>query len=649
MDNLKAALGWFDLGLRPFPCYEKDEWQGDTLRLRKSPRTKRGFYDAFDSRAQIENYWLEHPEHLVGVWCGERLVVLDIDIDKDDGRDGQFALDENGVDVPKTFSVRTHSGGEHRFYLNSTGAPLGPASNIVLENGLVLPGVDRRAGSSYFIAWSDEVPQSLEELAPAPAWLLRPHSSSSLSAHDGSLSEWFESLPQGHPTPRVRDFVDRILAVPDSKFGHDAMRDRQFELVQLAVEGHTGVLQALFALKERWLRPPWDKAKYEVDWEKSLIGAIKKFGALAARENGESEDELFAAAVRKRTWDKRVEIESDARLLAEGYSGTTLLTFDELRNLQRDYLVQDFVPLFKGLTVMVAKPNMGKTFAYIDMVCRMVFNMEWMGKKTSRTKTLLVLGEGTHGYMDRLEAWCTKHSKPVAEVENWVHIVDGANLSNSASLERLSALVGELSIGFIVLDTWAATSGVPDEDKAAVTSIALNKLRETVDQASILLIHHPNKSSEDSTRPVARGSSALEGRADVVMTIVEDKKYKSKSGMSREWKMLSTESKHGGKNRGAKQESIRGAYLESFSDSAVWAVDTSSLVRPGTALVQEHLTGPMSIQDFVAKTGKSPSTAGRYLQDAVADGVVIKVKSKAANQPDIFEPTMSELSRRSGY
>ena len=397
------------------------------------------------------------------------------------------------------------------------------------------------------------------------------------------------------------------------------------------------------------MRPPWDKAKYEVDWEKSLIGAIKKFGALAARENGESEDELFAAAVRKRTWDKRVEIESDARLLADGYSGTTLLTFDELRNLQRDYLVQDFVPLFKGLTVMVAKPNMGKTFAYIDMVCRMVFNMEWMGKKTSRTKTLLVLGEGTHGYMDRLEAWCTKHSKPVAEVENWVHIVDGANLSNSASLERLSALVGELSIGFIVLDTWAATSGVPDEDKAAVTSIALNKLRETVDQASILLIHHPNKSSEDSTRPVARGSSALEGRADVVMTIVEDKKYKSKSGMSREWKMLSTESKHGGKNRGAKQESIRGAYLESFSDSAVWEVDTSSLVRPGTALVQEHLTGPMSIQDFVAKTGKSPSTAGRYLQDAVADGVVIKVKSKAANQPDIFEPTMSELSRRSGY
>lgn len=648
MNNLKAALGWFELGLRPFPCYEKDEWHGDALRLRKSPRTKRGFYDSFTKRDEILSYWERHPEHLVGVWCGTDLVVLDIDIDREDGRDGQFQLDDNQLPVPDTFSVRTQSGGEHRFYRNTEGGTVGPAANIVLDNGVVLSGVDRRAGNSYFIAWSEEVPKSLDELAPAPKWLLAPSHSSSAKAHDGTISDWFASIPKGEPTGRVKKVIDRMGRMPEAQFGHDRMRDSQFELVQLAGEGHEGVLQGLFILKEQWLRPPWDKPKYEVDWEKSLMGAIKKFGGLPEIPIDKSEDQKTREAIARRAREKRIEIEADALILAEGYSGTTLLTFDELRNLQRDYLIQDFVPLFKGITVMVAKPNIGKTFAYIDMVCSMVFEIDWMGKKTSQTKTLIVLGEGTHGYMDRLEAWCARHSKPIEEIEKWVHFVDSANLSNSASVERLRDLVSELSIGFIVLDTWAATSGIPDEDKAAVTSIALNKLRETANQASILLVHHPNKSSEDSNRPIARGSSALDGRADVVMTIVEDKNYKSKSGASRDWKMISTESKHGGKNRGAKQETIRGAYLESYADSAVWMVEMSSLIRPGTAIVQEHLSGDSSVRDFAVKIGKSESTAARYLKDAVADGVAQVEKKDSPNHPDIYSPTWSGLSRRSG-
>lgn len=115
MSNLQRAIDWYRIGGKPFPCYEVDTWIGDNLHERKSPRTTRGFYDAFDNEDDIRAYWTENPKHLVGIWCGPLIVVLDIDkkykFDPVTGEeiaiDGQFHLDQNNVDVPPTFSVQT--------------------------------------------------------------------------------------------------------------------------------------------------------------------------------------------------------------------------------------------------------------------------------------------------------------------------------------------------------------------------------------------------------------------------------------------------------------------------------------------------------------------------------------------------------------
>lgn len=644
MDNLKIALAWFDLGLPVFPCYEIDTWVGTKLHPRKSPRTKRGFYDSFTSREEVSEHWKKNPDHLVGVWCKDILVVLDIDSDPDRGIDGQFEMDEHGVIPPQTHSVITPRGGSHHFYLKPEGISLGPDADITLPNGTILRGVDRRAGDSYFIAWSADVPESLSHFAPAPDWLLVLSSNAELSPFSGSDREWFERLTGGPADKSVQDALARI---PLGEFAHDEMRDRQLELVRLGAEGHPGVVDALGLLKSRWLTPPWDQPEWENDWIASLRGAIRKFGAYGPANPAELSDEDFDKRVQTRLLEMKINLAAEVLLASEGSRETVLVTLDELRLLPQEYLVESFVPRNNGIVVVVAKRSQGKTFAYIDMVLSAVFEKPWMGKKTKRAKVLIVLGEGQHGFYERLEAWCDYYGHPIEEVGKWVYFATGVNLNSPHSLKRLSEFVADLGIELVVIDTWAATSGLPDEDKAAFVSRTLNQLEGALGVASVLITHHPNKSSEDTNRLVPRGSGAFEGRADVVIALQPDKSYRSRGGLNESWLSLSTEAERGGKNRGAAQETIRGAYLKPHAGSQVWVHDASSLVKDGTAHVLRHFENPTSAKAYADMTGVSTSTARRYLNDAVADGVLEVAKSQNPSEADIFSLSMSELFRRS--
>lgn len=648
MSNLQRAIDWHRIGGKPFPCYEVDTWVGDNLHERKSPRTARGFYDAFDNEDDIRAYWTENPKHLVGIWCGPLIVVLDIDkkykFDPVTGEeiaiDGQFHLDQNNVDVPPTFSVQTDGGGEHRFYRNPGVENLNGDVDIALANGVVLKGVDRRAGNSYFIAWSDSVPENLQDLPIAPDWLLVATRRAKLAEYSKQGRMWFEECPGGDPDTRVRQAINRI---PTSEFNHKKMVDMQYELVKLATEGHPGVPEALWLLREAWLRDPWNEPKWVVRWNAALAGAIRKYGRLP--EPLSDTDESLEREVELEVRRRKIQLEAELRLMSEGYDGSGLLTLEDLKDYQQDYLVDTFVPRTKGLTLLVAKRNLGKTFAYLSMVLCMVFGMPWMGKKTERTKVLIVLGEGANGFYDRIAAWCEYWGKPVSEVEKSVFFLNGANLGHQVSLKRIEEVVLEKEIGLIVLDTWAATSGVIDEDKAAITSIALSRLQQSIGDTSVIIVHHPNKSTENSSRPSARGSTALEGRADVVVTLTSDTGYKSRGGLEKNWIQVSTEQEHGGKNRGARLETIRGAYLEPTPIAAVWLFDNSSLIARGSSIVRQKLVGSMSAREFSAAIDKSIETARRHLNQALEDGVVSKDVSARANEPAKYRLTWDEMLR----
>ena len=108
-----------------------------------------------------------------------RLVVIDLDLPKGgkvapSGAANFRALCERaGQTVPRTYTVRTASGGWHLYFAAPPGARLGNTA------GTLAPLVDTRAGGGYVVAPGSTTPGGWYSIArdapvaPLPTWLLR--------------------------------------------------------------------------------------------------------------------------------------------------------------------------------------------------------------------------------------------------------------------------------------------------------------------------------------------------------------------------------------------------------------------------------------------------------------------------------------------
>ena len=128
---LEAALQMADLGIPVFPC-GKD----------KKPITSHGFKDATTDRSQIEKWWSQHADAMIGVPTGIASGIDVLDLDNKNGKDGFAAVPDWQQRSP--IVVRTPSGGAHAWF-KSTGTLRNSASKIA-------PGVDTRGNGGYVIA-----------------------------------------------------------------------------------------------------------------------------------------------------------------------------------------------------------------------------------------------------------------------------------------------------------------------------------------------------------------------------------------------------------------------------------------------------------------------------------------------------------------
>ncbi len=279
MDRLSQGLAW--RAFRPvFAAFEVDTWKGSTVHTVKSPDTKRGHLDATQDANEIRSKWLQNPNRLVGVWLGDEVIVLDIDIDVDKGEDGFNFLLENNLETPDSYSQVTPSGGRHIFYRNP-GKPLGPDNNYRSPNKKTIrSGLDRKTGSSYVIAYAD-TPPKLMDLADAPEWLLDETKTAQQNEYSGTLDDWIENLNRAPADYRV---VDAIKRFPTEDFDHQVMITKQTELVLLGAAGHPGIAEALELLQALWLFGEYDTQEYRIEWTAALEGAVRKFGGSHANK-----------------------------------------------------------------------------------------------------------------------------------------------------------------------------------------------------------------------------------------------------------------------------------------------------------------------------------------------------------------------------
>jgi hypothetical protein len=153
-----AARGWPVLPVKPD----------------KKPLTEHGLKDATIDAETIKAWWERWPHAGVAITTGavSGVVVLDIDIDHEKGKDGLATLDELGISThPETLTAHTPRGGIHCFYvhpgfdLRNSASKVGPDLDVRGEGGYcVVP-----PGSGRF--WDPHLGLDIP-LASMPEWMV---------------------------------------------------------------------------------------------------------------------------------------------------------------------------------------------------------------------------------------------------------------------------------------------------------------------------------------------------------------------------------------------------------------------------------------------------------------------------------------------
>ena len=301
MPTIVKALALAELGIHVFPV----NTAGDT----KVPLTPRGHLDATTDPDRITAWWDEFPEASPGVAAGPSGLVL-LDVDAKNGKDGWQSLMEAWVDIPDTLNYDTPTGGVHYVYESDRDDLNGVANYRKMD------GVDRRAGSSFFVWWGG-VPDDRDVFTQAPEWLVDPARRRTERAFEGDTADWFESLTPGEPNVLVRRAMERVT----EDMSHSEMVERQYEAVRLGAEGNPGVPQLLDAIQDAWLnRPPENHTTPESQWQykffEALDSGIAKYGELIGLVKslpeftpgmippGVSDSLIYGSPANKQVWNR---------------------------------------------------------------------------------------------------------------------------------------------------------------------------------------------------------------------------------------------------------------------------------------------------------------------------------------------------------
>jgi hypothetical protein len=130
---MEYALSYANQGYSVFPLQPNG----------KQPLTQHGFKEASRDPETIRQWWTKWPDANVGIVTGKISGVIVLDVDRKHGVDGVVSMAE--LDIPKTLTIRTPSGGFHLFFK-------APAGTIVPRRIGVKPGLDVLGEGGYVVA-----------------------------------------------------------------------------------------------------------------------------------------------------------------------------------------------------------------------------------------------------------------------------------------------------------------------------------------------------------------------------------------------------------------------------------------------------------------------------------------------------------------
>lgn len=329
---LNAALNYAKLGLAVFPLEERG----------KKPITQHGFEDASTEERQIRLWWKHNPNANIGIATGQKsggIVVIDIDVDKDQGKDGYHVFQkwcaDNYLILPDSWLSITGRGGYHMFYKSVFPVP----SKIGW-----LDDVDIKADGGYIVA-----PPSIHPNGSRYEWEQAPDEYDLITGDDIDVEFVFNSVIASN----LKD-KSKTLNVPDEiPEGH---RDEiMFKLAckyQAMGMSDSAMLVALQEENKNRCKPPLSDKEI-----RKKVEQAQKYqkGEVVTLDN--NTDEIATRKSYGKTGRKIEEAITEHDL--------DMPTLDQFEERQKEWLVAGYIP--KGcVTLLCSDGGIGKTTLWCD-------------------------------------------------------------------------------------------------------------------------------------------------------------------------------------------------------------------------------------------------------------------------------------------
>jgi hypothetical protein len=413
------ALDYASKGWAIFPCSPVD----------KRPLTPRGFKDATTDADQIEAWWKQWPNAMIGSPMGSAngIFAIDPDVPDEPGEPNGLAhwseLQELHGDAPPTRTHVTPRGGRHVLFAWDRARPLsnregrlkGTGINVRGEGGyVVLPPSCRADGASYRL----EEPSLADTIAPAPVWLLDmidppkpvPTESASISARAQALVRPPIDAVRPIDTRRHAPYVSaafegEIRAVAETPSGgrNNQLNESAFKLGTLIAAGALDRGHAEAALIEAARvsgLTAEDGERAVMATIESGLGAGAKHPRQLPQPNTAYGDAAFGhsmveAFVSTKQANENQEV--DAAFLAHSAAALPYGRWHgERRDEQGNWLIKHLLSE-TGVALLAGQSGAGKTFLSIDLAGSLGAGANFFGRRVKRRcGTLFLVGRRGH-------------------------------------------------------------------------------------------------------------------------------------------------------------------------------------------------------------------------------------------------------------
>lgn len=250
----------------------------------------------------------------------------------------------------------------------------------------------------------------------------------------------------------------------------------------------------------------------------SVLKMVKDAGGVPARPTLAATAEELQAVV------------AEAAALAQPAPGNTVATPEAFAGKYKvldadaltrrppiDWLIKGVLPK-ADLVVLFGASGAGKTFVALDIAATVARGVMWRGKRTRKSRVIIIAAEGSGGMGKRVQAYCDYHNLSASALPIGAILAAPNFLQREEIAEVVSAIIAAGGADLIIVDTFAQVTAGANENAAEDMGLALANARvlREVTSATVLLVHHAGKDASKG----ARGWSGIKAAADAEIEVI---------------------------------------------------------------------------------------------------------------------------------